>query len=99
MFLFPICEKRIFQVGFPPSIRILTGILQLSGAVGLMIGSFIPLLGLMASVGLTLMMVVAFAVRIKIKDGPKETAPSLIFAFLNAYLIKLFYVAFKNTLL
>jgi uncharacterized membrane protein YphA (DoxX/SURF4 family) len=92
-------KREFFRYGFPPSIRILTGILQLSGAVGLMIGSFIPLLGLMASVGLTLMMVVAFAVRIKIKDGPKETAPSLIFAFLNAYLIKLFYVAFKNTLL
>lgn len=93
-FYSPFVKKEFFRYGLSPSTRILTGILQLLGAGGLITGMHIPLLGLMASVGLTLMMIVAFAVRIKIKDGPKEAAPSFIFIFLNAYLVILFYVGF-----
>lgn len=93
-FYSPFVKREFFRYGLPPSVRILTGILQLMGAMGLITGMLIPFIGLMASVGLTLMMVVAFGVRIKIKDGPKETAPSFIFIFLNAYLIKLFYAVF-----
>lgn len=78
-------KAEFVRFKMPDSIRILTGILQLLGAAGLIIGLFIPLLGIMASTGLALMMLVAFGVRIWIKDSVAESAPSLIFMVINGY--------------
>lgn len=66
--------------------RKLTGIFQLLGSVGLMAGFFISWLGIASALGLTIMMLVAFAVRIKIKDSLTQTAPSLVFLLLNAWI-------------
>lgn len=68
-----------------------TGIFQLLGAMGLFSGFIFPGFGFFASIGLTLMMVVAFGVRIKLKDGILLTLPSLIFLVLNAYIAFGFY--------
>ncbi len=66
--------------------RKLTGLFQLLGSVGLMAGFFILWLGIVSALGLTIMMLVAFAVRIKIKDSLAQTAPSLVFLLLNAWI-------------
>jgi hypothetical protein len=71
--------------------RVLTGSLQISGAAGLLAGFMFPLLGLLASGGLAVMMLVAFIVRIKIKDGFLESAPSLIFLALNGWIFSTFW--------
>ncbi len=71
--------------------RVMTGVLQLLGAIGLLIGLCIPLIGLFASGGLALQMLLAFGVRIKIKDSIFLTAPSLMFMGISALLFLKFY--------
>ncbi|MBU2946570.1 DoxX family protein [Zobellia uliginosa] len=67
--------------------RILTAYLQLFGAIGLIIGYFFsPLLTFLAAAGLTLLMLLGFAVRIKIKDSLLDSLPSLVLAFVNLFI-------------
>lgn len=75
----------------PDSQRLLTGSLQLLGSAGLVMGFFLPFIGVLASAGLAIMMLVAFIVRIKIRDGFLESAPSLLFLVLNAWISHGFY--------
>jgi hypothetical protein len=79
-----------------PSYRKLTGILQLLGAAGLLIGLyFSPLLMLLASLGLCLLMFAGFIVRLKIHDNFIQSSPSFIFAVLNLFIaIKTYYKYF-----
>jgi hypothetical protein len=85
-----VSEFRRF--GLPDSQRILTGVLQLMGSAGLAAGLYLPLLGCLASGGLALMMLVAFGTRIKVGDGFIQSAPSLIFLVVNAWLSFSFYM-------
>lgn len=72
--------------------RVLTAILQLAGGLGLFIGYFFtPILVLVASVGLTLLMFLGFAVRIKIKDSLAESLPSLVLALINLFIAVSYY--------
>lgn len=67
--------------------RLLTGYLQVLGALGLIIGYFfLPDLVFVASGGLTLLMLAGFAVRLKIKDSFLQSLPSLVFALINLYI-------------
>lgn len=68
-----------------------TGTLQILGAAGLITGFFIPEIGLLAATGLSLMMLVAFLVRLKIRDGFFQSAPSLLFLVLNGWIAFTFY--------
>ena len=79
------------RFGLPDSQRILTGVLQLLGSAGLMVGFLLPVIGLLASGGLAIMMFVAFLVRMKIRDGFIESAPSLLFLLLNGWVSWSFY--------
>ncbi|MFN1834527.1 DoxX family protein [Balneola sp. MJW-20] len=80
------------RFGLTDSQRKITGILQVAGAVGLLSGLYFPFFGAAASIGLTIMMLVAFIVRIKIKDSLMETIPSFFFMLINAYITLLFFV-------
>tara|TARA_R110001592_G_scaffold18337_8_gene76250 strand:+ start:1545 stop:1895 length:351 start_codon:yes stop_codon:yes gene_type:complete len=79
-----------------PSYRKLTGILQLLGAIGLLIGLyFSPILLLLASLGLCLLMLAGFIVRLKINDNFIQSSPSFLFAALNLFIaIKTYYKYF-----
>jgi len=66
--------------------RRLVGALQLGAAFGLVAGLDEPWIGLAASGGLALMMLVAVGVRIKIKDPLPRTMPAVVYLALNAYL-------------
>jgi uncharacterized membrane protein YkgB len=66
--------------------RTLVGALQLGAAIGLLVGLDQPWIGRAASGGLTLMMVVAVGIRIRIKDTLPRTLPALFYLALNAYL-------------
>ena len=72
--------------------RVLTGILQILGALGLILGFFMsPILTLIASAGLTILMLSGFIVRIKIKDRLAQALPSLIFTLMNLYICVEYY--------
>lgn len=67
--------------------RKVLGTLQLLGSSGLILGFFYwPLLQTVAAAGLTLLMILGFIVRLKIRDTFVQSAPSLLYALLNAYL-------------
>ena len=67
-------------------VRRMVGTLQIAAAFGLLGGLSQPWLGQAAAVGLTLMMLVAVGVRIKIRDTLWQTVPALFYLALNAYL-------------
>ena len=66
--------------------RVITGVLQIIGAAGLLAGLIYPLAGLLASGGLALQMLLGFGVRLKIRDSLLLASPSFIFMSINAYL-------------
>ena len=67
--------------------RPVIGILQLMGAAGLILGYFyIPVLSIIAAAGLSLLMILGFIVRLKIKDNVVQSAPSIFYAVINAYI-------------
>lgn len=63
--------------------RVLVGLLQLLGAIGLFLGFFSKNWAILASLGLAILMAFGFIVRLKIKDNFLLAAPSLIYALLN----------------
>ncbi|TVQ67582.1 MAG: hypothetical protein EA360_01965 [Balneolaceae bacterium] len=90
-FLSPFMIQEFQRFGLTAFQRKSTGVLQLMGAAGLITGLFLPVIGLLAASGLTLMMLAAFLVRIKIRDGFFQAAPSLIFLVLNGWIATAFY--------
>jgi hypothetical protein len=68
----------------------LTAILEILGALGLLIGLKFPPILLVSAGGLALLMFLGVATRIKIGDALWVTLPALFFMLLNAYI---FYVS------
>jgi hypothetical protein len=63
-----------------------TGVLEVLGGTGLLVGlRWTPALRL-ASAGLTLLMLIAFAVRVHARDGVAVSLPSLLLMFVNLYI-------------
>lgn len=63
--------------------RKLNGYLQLFGAMGLFIGFYQPVVGIIASLGLALLMALGFLVRLKIKDGFVKSFPAFFYMIVN----------------
>ncbi|MGB3152746.1 MAG: DoxX family protein, partial [Maribacter sp.] len=79
--------KREFKRYGLASYRKIVGLLQILGGSGLLIGLFyLPILQLLASAGLSVLMILGFLVRLKIKDSVVQALPSLSYAILNVYL-------------
>ncbi len=68
-------------------LRTLIGYLQLFGAIGLLIGLRYNIILSAASASLSLLMLMGFIVRIKIKDTFFQSAPSFLFMLLNIYVL------------
>jgi vacuolar-type H+-ATPase subunit I/STV1 len=68
-----------------------TGILQLLGAIGLILSYFSLWIGLLSAMGLTSMMLVAFMVRISIKDSVLQSIPAFIFLLVNSWITYAFF--------
>lgn len=66
--------------------RRLTGFLQLLGALALVLGFYYKPLALAGSIGLSILMFMGLAVRIKIKDSIRKSLPAAFYAVLNLLL-------------
>jgi uncharacterized membrane protein YphA (DoxX/SURF4 family) len=67
--------------------RILTGILEILGGTGLLVGlRWRPALWLSAA-GLALLMLIAFAVRLKMRDSVIQSSPSFLLMLFNLYIL------------
>lgn len=64
----------------------LTAILEILGALGLLLGLVFEYLLVISSGGLALMMFLGVAVRIRVKDGFLAILPALFFLILNAFI-------------
>lgn len=69
-----------------PNYRKLTGILQLLGAAGLLIGFRFSTIGALAAAALALQMLVGFGVRLKIRDQISHCLPAFGYLLINAWL-------------
>lgn len=69
--------------------RVLTGSLEIVGALGLLVGLFFHPILVIAAAGLSLLMLLGFGTRLVIKDPFLQCLPSFIFLLVNAYILYL----------
>jgi hypothetical protein len=69
-----------------PGQRVLTGLLQIAGAIGLVAGHFNRPILLLSSGGLALMMFLAVVTRFRIRDPLYAAIPAFSLFLLNAYI-------------
>ncbi|MDT0538849.1 DoxX family protein [Croceitalea sp. P059] len=63
--------------------RRLNGYLQVIGGLGLFLSFYKPLIGIIASLGLAVLMLLGFLVRLKIKDGFIKSFPAFFYMIIN----------------
>jgi len=66
--------------------RKITGIAQIIGGLGILIGYFYKPLQIAALLGISLLMLLGWGVRLKIKDSFIAALPAFVFFIMNAYL-------------
>lgn len=64
----------------------ITGVLEILGALGLILGLKYKLVLMISAAGLSLLMLLGFAVRIKIKDSFVQSFPAFFYMLLNFYI-------------
>jgi intracellular septation protein A len=69
-----------------PRFRKLTGVLQLLGALGIILGFWMGYFQILSTFGLSLLMLFGVITRIIIKDSLMKTLPALLYCLLNGYL-------------
>jgi uncharacterized membrane protein YphA (DoxX/SURF4 family) len=84
-FTSPHMKKEFKRFGLE-KIGLLTIILELIGAIGLIIGFIFNPILIMSSLGLALLMLVGVIVRIRLKDSMLITLPALFYMVLNTYI-------------
>ena len=67
--------------------RKLTGALELLGAVGLILGYFVPHLTVAAAGGLALLMAVGVVVRLRCRDSLVDALPATVMLLLNLFIV------------
>ena len=76
------------EAGFTVAAYRRIGLLEVAGAVGLLLGLFAPLIGALAGAGLLLLLAGALVVHLRKGDGPQKYAPALVCGLLvAAYLV------------
>lgn len=71
-----------------PQLRVLTGTLQIVAAAGLFFGYRYPICAVLAALGLSLMMIVACGVRLRIKDPATGFLQALVCLLLNTFVFQ-----------
>lgn len=70
--------------------RKITGFLQIIAGFALLFSFISPLVGAIATAGLTIQMLLGFMVRLKIKDSIMLSLPSFVLMIFNGYLFVYF---------
>jgi len=73
-----------------PGARKLVGVLEILGAAGVLVGLGVPLLGAAAAAGLTTLMMMGLALRIRLHDTLRQMLPAALLAAVNALLVVAF---------
>jgi uncharacterized membrane protein YphA (DoxX/SURF4 family) len=83
-------EFERFQV---PHYRSLTGVLEISGGLGVLLGLIVPWIGALASLGLCILMLMGVVTRIKVKDSLIQCLPAAFFCVLNGWIAMVYLYA------
>jgi hypothetical protein len=84
-------RERAAEVGFSTMAYRRIGMLEVAGAIGLLLGSVEPLIGALAGAGLLLLLGGAVVAHLRNGDGPRKVAPAAVCGLLVvAYLVALF---------
>ena len=68
-------------------LRKFTGLLELLGALGLILGYFVPHLTVAAAGGLTVLMAAGIVVRIRCRDSLVDALPATVMMLVNLYIV------------
>jgi hypothetical protein len=84
-------RERAAEVGLSTMAYRRIGVLEIAGAVGLLLGAIQPLIGALAGAGLLLLLGGAVVAHLRAGDGPRKLAPAvlcglLVAAYLSALL-------------
>lgn len=79
----PKAVDMLRQLGITDSQIRMLGIVEVLGALGLLIGIWIPILGLLAAIGFVLYFLGAMIAHVRAKDPMKDSAPALILLILS----------------
>ncbi len=85
--LFSASMKLEFKRYGLEKIRVLTGLLEIAGGLGLLVGLKFQIILALAALGLAFMMFVAILVRVRIKDRLMQLLPALFLLFVNLYIL------------
>jgi uncharacterized membrane protein YphA (DoxX/SURF4 family) len=78
--------KRDFKRFGLERFSVLTGVLEILGGVGLLVGLFAPAIFLLSSGGLAVLMLLGLIFRIRVGDGFVAAFPAAVFLLINGYL-------------
>lgn len=67
--------------------RRMTGVLELLGALGLAVGLFLPPIAVVSAGGLSLLMALGVAARIRVGDAMLETLPAAVLGVMNLFIL------------
>ena len=79
----PKAVDMLRQLGITDSQIRLLGIVEVLGALGLLIGIWVPILGLLAAIGFVLYFLGAMIAHVRAKDPMKDMAPALVLLILS----------------
>jgi hypothetical protein len=74
----PAMRARAAHVGYSVSAYRGIGLLEVLAVLGLLLGAFVPLIGVLAATGLVLLLGGAVVVHLRHGDGMREIAPALV---------------------
>jgi hypothetical protein len=67
--------------------RKIVGCAQLTGGFGLLAGFYFPLMTVLSSLGLTVLMLLGFILRLIVKDGIIKSSPAFIYIIINLIIL------------
>ena len=79
----PKAVDMLRQLGITDSQIRTLGIVEVLGALGLLVGIWIPILGLLAAIGFVLYFLGALIMHVRSKDAAKDMGPALILLVLS----------------
>jgi len=68
-------------------LRVLTGVLEVLGGLGLLVGLVWPPAMWLSSGGLALLMMLGVGVRVRVKDSLLQTLPALVLMLVNGFIL------------
>lgn len=85
----PQVVQTLNHVGVKDSQIPILAVIELLGALGLLVGIWVPILGTLAALGFTIYFLVAFIAHLRMKDSMKDAGPALLLTIVSIVVLVL----------